>query len=186
MAITLRPTRRRASLAVRLLWLLAILAALYTAAWFGAVALARSYAGAWLKREAGKGRQWTCDTPEISGFPFNLRLACNSPALSVAGDGGASSYAAKTLFAHVDFFAPTQLHVSLGPPLNLKLRNGDAVLLNARDVKGVAGLAVGGIDTALRSLVRSPGTGTRSSTSSRKPSTISRSATSGGMPLLSR
>ena len=152
MAITLRPTRRRSRFVPRLLWFLLILAALYTAAWFGAVAFARSQAGDWLAREAGKGRVWACDEPNFSGFPFSLRLACANPALTLAGDTGANVFAAKTLFAHVDIFSPTEVNLVLGAPVSAKLRNGDTALLNARDVRVVAGLAPGGLDQALQSL----------------------------------
>ena len=152
MAITLRPTRRRRSPFVpRFFWLLLILAALYAAAWFGAVAFARSKAGDWLAREAEKGRQWACDEPEVSGFPFSLRLACANPALSVTGDTGTATYAAKTLFAYLDVFSPTEVTLVFGAPVTAKQRNGDTALLNARDVRAVAGLALGGLDTALHS-----------------------------------
>ena len=152
MAIKLRAPRRRSAFGSRLIWLLLAIVALYSAAWFGAVKLAGPYVERWAEAEAARGRQWSCTAPAVSGFPFGLRLACTSPALTLGSDAGASSFSAKSMLASFDVFAPSHVAVAFEAPVTAKLKNGDTVLFNARDIKAVVELQSGGAETALRSL----------------------------------
>ena len=152
MPIKLRSTRRGSRLLPRLAWLALILAALYSAAWFGAVQLAGPYAQQWLQSEAAQGRQWACNAPAISGFPFGLRLACAQPVLTMTGEAGAQVFTAKSLLLSFDVFSPLQFAARIEAPVTAKLKTGDTATLAAREVKAVAELQLGGAETALRGL----------------------------------
>ena len=55
-----------------ILWpisLLAIAALLWTGAWFYAARFATGRIAAWIEREKGHGRVWTCPEQSIGGFP---------------------------------------------------------------------------------------------------------------------
>ena len=152
MTITLRATRRRSRLAPRLIWLLTILAALYSAAWFGAARLAQTYAGDWLEREAERGRVWGCADPAVSGFPFKARLTCGQPGLTIAGDSGTFALNAKSIEASVDALSPMRVNLLIEAPVTVKFRNGDTLVLKASHMEAKADLRFSEADKALQAL----------------------------------
>ncbi|MCK0206511.1 DUF2125 domain-containing protein [Starkeya koreensis] len=91
------PARRRPWL-IALPTLLVVLAGLgWSAAWFYASGRASTEIDAWMAREAAEGRNWSCASRELGGFPFRFELICAQPSVTFAGPGG---WEAKMTRAH--------------------------------------------------------------------------------------
>lgn len=92
-----RSARRRPWL-IAVPTVLIVLAGLgWSAAWFYASGRASAEIDAWMAREAGEGRNWSCASREIGGFPFRFELICAEPTVTFAGPGG---WTARMIRAH--------------------------------------------------------------------------------------
>ncbi|MDP4022448.1 DUF2125 domain-containing protein [Methylobacterium sp. NEAU 140] len=56
--------------------LLLVVAVLWSAGWFYIRGRAEREMDAWLAREAGAGRTWTCADRSVTGYPFRIELRC--------------------------------------------------------------------------------------------------------------
>jgi hypothetical protein len=65
-------------------FLLAILAVLWTGAWFAIAARAPGKIEAWRAREASAGRLYGCATQSIAGFPFRIEVRCTDPSAQLS------------------------------------------------------------------------------------------------------
>ena len=92
---------------------LIVLALVWTALWFYAARQTAAVVDGWLVREASFGRQWTCPDRQISGYPFQMRLACAEP--RYAGRDGQGSV--KAFRAHAEIWSPTRITAEADGPL---------------------------------------------------------------------
>ena len=74
-----------------------LLAAAWAGFWYYAAGRAESAFAAWRTREAAAGREVSCASQSVGGFPFRLELQCAEPAVNLrkatgvaAGEGHAS------------------------------------------------------------------------------------------------
>ena len=103
-----------------ILWpisLLAIAALLWTGAWFYAARFATGRIAAWIEREKGHGRVWTCPEQTIGGFPFAMDVSCKEPALLAGNAGKTIAGTLGGLTARLSVFQPDQIAVTLASPL---------------------------------------------------------------------
>ena len=75
-----RPRRRRWPILLPLV-LVVVLAAGWAGFWSYAAGRAQAEFAAWRDREAARGRVFTCDGEDFSGFPFRFELSCAAPTL---------------------------------------------------------------------------------------------------------
>jgi hypothetical protein len=75
-----RPRPRRWPIVLPLA-LVVVLAAGWAGFWYYAAGRAQAEFAAWRSREAARGRVFTCDGEEFSGFPFRFELSCAAPTL---------------------------------------------------------------------------------------------------------
>jgi hypothetical protein len=50
--------------------------------WYIAATITGREIGAWIKREAEDGRNWTCPERGVAGYPFRIEIACKNPSFS--------------------------------------------------------------------------------------------------------
>jgi hypothetical protein len=77
-------SRRRRWLILLPFSLLAILALLWSGAWFYIAARAPQEIADWRAREAREGRVFGCGTQSIGGFPFRIEVRCSDPSAQLS------------------------------------------------------------------------------------------------------
>jgi hypothetical protein len=77
-------SRRRRWLVYVPFGLVAILALLWTGAWFYIAARAPQEIADWRAREARQGRVFGCGTQSIGGFPFRIEVRCSDPSAELS------------------------------------------------------------------------------------------------------
>lgn len=105
---------------LRLIVGLAILGSLWSIGWVAASAFAARRFDAWLAAEVADGRQWTCPSRTIEGYPFALRLRCERPTFRGEVAGHTALGIVERLTAGVGLDRPRVLAVALQGPLNLR------------------------------------------------------------------
>jgi hypothetical protein len=93
----------------------AVLAAGWAAFWFYAAGRAEDTFAAWRAREAAAGREVSCASQEVSGFPFRLELRCTEPAANLRN--ARVSLRAKDMHAAVQVYQPTLMIAEATGPL---------------------------------------------------------------------
>lgn len=80
------------AVAPRRRWLIALPFALivllgigWSLAWNWGAGRAAAEIDAWIAREAGEGRNWSCASREFGGYPFRFELICDQPTVTFAG-----------------------------------------------------------------------------------------------------
>jgi hypothetical protein len=114
-AAAARPRRRWRIVAPFLVVML--LAAGWSGFWYYAAARAQSEFAAWRTREAAKGREVSCASESVAGFPFRLELRCTSPAVTLRR--AQASLQAKDMLAAVQVYQPTLMIAEFGGPLTV-------------------------------------------------------------------
>jgi hypothetical protein len=94
-----------------------LLAAGWTGFWFYAAARAESEFAAWRAREAANGREVSCASESIAGFPFRIELRCAAPAVNLRR--AQASLQAKDMLAAVQIYQPTLMIAEFGGPLTI-------------------------------------------------------------------
>ena len=94
-----------------------LLAAAWAGFWFYAAARAQSELAALRAREAAAGREVSCASESVGGFPFRLELRCTDPALSLRR--ARASLQAKDMHAAVQVYQPTLMIAEFGGPLTI-------------------------------------------------------------------
>jgi hypothetical protein len=92
-----------------------LLAAAWAGFWDYAAGRAESAFASWRAREAAAGREMSCASQSIGGFPFRLELQCAEPALNLRKARGALQ--AKDLHAAVQVYQPTLMIAEVTGPL---------------------------------------------------------------------
>lgn len=117
----LRSSRPRGPiLTMRLILGLAIVAALWSGGWVAASSFAANRFDLWLASEAADGRQWTCPSRSVEGFPFALRLRCERPTFRGEIAGHTAVGVVEGLTASVGLDRPGVLAAALRGPLSLR------------------------------------------------------------------
>lgn len=116
----------------RLLVALVVVAALWSALWFGAATWIESRFDAQVAQLAQRGTTVACAGRGVSGYPFALRLDC--PRARVEGRG--ASIALADLSAGMSLAAPNTFRARPVGPAQIDLANGDAVELGWRAMDG--------------------------------------------------
>lgn len=98
---------------VLLLAVLVVLAAGWTGFWYYATARAQTEFAAWRTREAARGRVFSCDGQDFSGFPFRFELRCAAPNLREPR----LTLKASKVHAAVQVYAPNLIIAEVGGPL---------------------------------------------------------------------
>jgi hypothetical protein len=94
-----------------------LLAAGWAGFWYYAAARAESEFAAWRTREAAAGREVSCASESVAGFPFRLELRCASPAVNLRR--AKASLQAKDMLAAVQVYQPTLMIAEFGGPLTI-------------------------------------------------------------------
>jgi hypothetical protein len=50
--------------------------------WYMSATITGREIGAWIKREAEDGRNWTCPERSVGGYPFRIEISCKNPSFS--------------------------------------------------------------------------------------------------------
>jgi hypothetical protein len=50
--------------------------------WYISATITGREIGAWIKREAEDGRNWTCPERSVGGYPFRIEITCNNPSFT--------------------------------------------------------------------------------------------------------
>jgi hypothetical protein len=92
-----------------------LLAAGWAGFWYYAAGRAESAFAAWRAREAAAGREVSCASDEVGGFPFRLELRCAEPAAILRK--ARLSLQAKDMHAAVQVYQPTLMIAEFSGPL---------------------------------------------------------------------
>lgn len=124
-----RRARRRPPLATTVGGVGLLAAALWSGAWWLASRQAEAGLDAWLRAEAGRGRDWTCPGRAVEGYPFAVRLRCTKPAFHGEVAGRLSSGSLDALRAGVAIGRPRTVQLDLDGPLVLRADADDGFKL---------------------------------------------------------
>ncbi len=80
---------------------------------------------AWMAQEAGKGRNWTCPSRNIGGFPYAITISCENAAFQGEAFGKTVSGTVRGLHATSPLMRNDNVLVKLDPPLTAKSASGD-------------------------------------------------------------
>lgn len=111
--------------------LIVAIAALWSAAWFGAAEVADRGLEQWLAREAAGHRTWTCPGRRVAGYPFALTLLCDQPTFRGEIAGHLSSGTVEALQASAALVHPRTIAVRLQGPLNLRAEDDSFALVTS-------------------------------------------------------
>jgi len=92
-----------------------LLAAGWAGFWYYAAARAEGAFAAWRAHEAAAGREVSCASQSIGGFPFRLELQCAAPAANLSK--ARMSLQAKDMHAAVQVYQPTLMIAEFSGPL---------------------------------------------------------------------
>lgn len=123
-------TRPKPWLVIIPLAIVVILAAGWTGLWFFAANRAEREIDAWMGREAGLGRAWSCGERRLTGFPFRFELRCRKPTLETRG-GDPMRFTAVTAQVVAQVWAPNHIVAEFTGPARVEdLATGDAYAAN--------------------------------------------------------
>jgi hypothetical protein len=111
--------RRRPWLIATPLVLVIVLAAGWSVFWFYAARQANIGIADWHAREAKAGRDFTCASQTIEGFPFRLEVRCADPGLELQNLNPAITLTAKSATVLAQVYDPTLLIGEFAGPLTI-------------------------------------------------------------------
>ena len=117
--ISARTERRRRRWPLTLFFLVAVLAGLWSAAWYYGAGVAESTIAGWKEREAKAGRVYTCATQTISGFPFGIEIRCVDPGAELTTTQPRLSLKARDMVVSAQVWQPTVLTTEFVGPLTI-------------------------------------------------------------------
>jgi hypothetical protein len=126
-------TRRsaRASYAVFIPLGVVVVAALaWTGFWFHAASVARSTLSGWEEREAQLGRQFSCASQTIGGYPFRFEVRCQGAGADLLEATPPLAFRAKQLLTVAQIYQPTLILAEIDGPLSVGER-GEKVAFSA-------------------------------------------------------
>jgi hypothetical protein len=92
-----------------------LLAAAWAGFWYYAAGRAAGAFATWRTREAAAGREVSCASQDVGGFPFRLELRCTEPAVNLRK--ARMSLQAKDMLAAVQVYQPTLMIAEFAGPL---------------------------------------------------------------------
>lgn len=90
----------------RFVWLLVVLVALWSAAWYGLSFAAGIMLDRWIAREAAAGREWSCAERSVAGYPFRMRVRCDGVSLLASQAGARRTLKLPSLAIGASVFEP--------------------------------------------------------------------------------
>lgn len=111
-----KPWRRFLPWAAAALALLVFLASAWTLFWRFAAGQSEQTITAWIDREKGFGRIWSCPERRIAGFPFAIDIACTKPHFDGLIFGRHFSGGLNGFHAEAFLFQPSVVTARLGSP----------------------------------------------------------------------
>jgi hypothetical protein len=112
-SVAARPPRRWRI--VLPLAMVVLLAAAWAGFWYYAAGRAEGAFATWRTREAAAGREVSCASQDVGGFPFRLELRCTEPAVNLRK--ARMSLQAKDMLAAVQVYQPTLMIAEFAGPL---------------------------------------------------------------------
>jgi hypothetical protein len=119
------------SLLHRYSWLIVLLVMLAMAPigwlifWYGKSRLAAAAVTEWMAQEARGGRQWSCPSQKISGFPYKVVITCENMAFQGAVLGKNVAGTLHGLRAASPLLRSNNVLVTLEPPFSVRTSSGD-------------------------------------------------------------
>jgi hypothetical protein len=78
-----RPRKRYSRVGLYVpLFAVIVLAIGWSIFWYISATITGREIGAWIKREAEDGRNWTCPERRVGGYPFRIEISCKNPSFS--------------------------------------------------------------------------------------------------------
>ena len=152
-SIAVPPPRRSAWRHVRrtlyfALALIALLAAIWAGLWHFAAGKAEETIASIIAREASAGRNISCGSRQISGFPFAFTVTCDKPRLEVARPSGKMVLAGQLLTGTTGLGAPGHILVKVEGPLAIEAPGMAEAEAQWRSFTGDIALDLKGLDHA--------------------------------------
>jgi len=108
---------------------IAVLAVAVSIWWVAAARMADAGFDRWLASEATLGRQWSCASRSMAGFPFRIELRCDGFSMS-ADKGEIRSASLGGFLALAQIYDPKRVLVDVNGPLTARLANGKTASLS--------------------------------------------------------
>jgi hypothetical protein len=91
----------------------------WTGFWFHAASVARATLSGWQEREAQLGRQFSCGSQTIGGYPFRFEVRCQDAAADLTGANPPLQIRAKQLLSVAQIYQPTLILAEIAAPLTV-------------------------------------------------------------------
>jgi hypothetical protein len=95
------------------------LAAAWTGFWFYAARTADRVMAAWIEREAGVGRLYTCASRTIGGYPFRIEARCTDPTVELRGGSAPVVIKARQVLAVAQVYQPDLVIAEVTGPMTI-------------------------------------------------------------------
>lgn len=119
------PRRRRWPLATAALVVLA--GAGWTATWHYAAGQVETTVEGWKAREAQAGRNYTCASQTIGGFPFGIHVRCSDAGADMTSAQARLTLKAREILVSAQVWQPTVLTSTFVGPISIQERGSDTV-----------------------------------------------------------
>ena len=91
----------------------------WTGFWFHAASVARATLSGWQEREAQLGRQFSCGSQAIGGYPFRFEVRCRDAAADLIEAKPPLQIRAKELLTVAQIYQPTLILAEIASPLTV-------------------------------------------------------------------
>ena len=91
----------------------------WTGFWFHAASVARTTLSGWQEREALLGRQFSCGSQSIGGYPFRFEVRCQDPGADLTEATPPLQIRAKQLLSVAQIYQPTLILAEIAAPLTV-------------------------------------------------------------------
>ena len=96
-----------------------VVALAWTVFWFHAASVARATLTGWQEREAQLGRQFSCGSQTIGGYPFRFEVRCQDAGADLTGANPPLQIRAKQLLSVAQIYQPTLILAEIAAPLTV-------------------------------------------------------------------
>ncbi len=97
--------------------------------WIAATRVADAGFDRWLANEASFGRQWSCASRSMAGYPFRIELRCDGLTMS-AEKGELRSVSVGGFLALAQIYNPKLVLVDVNGPMSVRLANGQTASMS--------------------------------------------------------
>ena len=109
---------------IALLLIVVLTAAGWSGLWFAAAREASVRTDAWIAAEHARGREWTCPSRAVGGFPFSLAIECDKPTFVGQAMGQRVEATTSHLTGTLALSHPRQVTLSLQAPFRFQTSDG--------------------------------------------------------------